>query len=611
MLQRIDATIDKHREILPARRNTTSPQRSLDSAVKSFVGAAACSLPVCTPTPKVIPMRRFLMHGLLLLSLFSALQPSFAQLQPEALKLRLTMEEFIAWTADGDTALPANISQVPLAARQTILRSQLDPNQSFATRINYVPDGMLTWAGYLTEQPKFNLYNFTHWQYVDVLTWFDGPAAIPARPWIEAAHRNGVKIIGTVFPTTVAEVQQLVEKDGAGRYIGAQKLIDIASYYGFDGWFFNVEVSVSSSVADELQRMLRQAQASKPAGMEIHWYDSMLPSGIVWYQNALNNRNKDLLQNGPTRVNDAMFTNYFWSGSRNIDTSVNTAAKIGRSPFDAYMGADMWPGRSSQPMFENNTWIDSCFSGADPAAPLISLGLFAANLTYNSGLTGFDTDPTKSSEFYSTEARMFAGDDLNSATTDNTGWKGFGHYLPVRTVYASLPFETTFNTGQGRVFASRGVQEVRDWTDMSQQSSMPSWQWASYGGRGMVPSFDFDVAYDGGSSLKFSGHRGSVATSFKLFQTRITITPQTKVDVSFLPQSAGATDLQLLGYFSDDLQNPVVLNLGQAHGTKWQTKTFSLARHAGRELAVIGARILPAAAGQSYRINVGKLKLYE
>lgn len=556
-------------------------------------------------------MLRFLIHGVLLLSLLSALQPSFAQLQPEALKLRLTMEEFMAWTADGDTALPANVSQLPLTARQTILPSQLDPNQSFATRINYIPDGMLTWAGYLTEQPKFNMYNFTHWQYVDVLTWFDGPAAIPARPWIEAAHRNGVKIIGTIFPRTVAEVQQLVDKDSAGRYIGAQKLIDIASFYGFDGWFFNVEVSVPSSVASDLQRMLRQAQKTKPAGMEIHWYDSMLPSGIVSYQNALNDSNKDMLQNGPARINDAMFTNYFWSGSRNINTSVDTANRIGRSPFDVYMGADMWPGRSSQPMFVDNTWIDFCFAAADPAAPLLSLGLFAANLTYNSGLTGFDTDPAKFNEFYSTEARMFAGDDLNSATTDSSGWKGFGHYLPVRTVYASMPFETTFNTGQGRVFATRGIQEVRDWTDMSKQSAMPSWQWARYGGSGIVASFDFDLAYDGGSSLKFSGRPGSVPTSFKLFQTRIAITPQTRVDVTFSPRSPGATKLQLLGYFSDDLQNPEVLNLGAVRGTQWQTKTFSLAQHAGRELAVIGARVLPGAADQDYQINLGRLKLYE
>lgn len=80
---------------------------------------------------------------------------------------------------------------------------------------------MNNFVGYLNEQPQFNLYNFTHWQYIDVLTWFASPVGILCRPWVEAAHRNGVKIIGTVFTDGPGFVA-LTQKDAAGTYTGAQ-----------------------------------------------------------------------------------------------------------------------------------------------------------------------------------------------------------------------------------------------------------------------------------------------------------------------------------------------------------------------------------------------------
>ena len=50
-----------------------------------------------------------------------------------------------------------------------------------------------------------------------------------------------------------------------------------------------------------------------PAGMEIHWYDSMLLNGSVKWQNELNQKNAPFLQNGQQRISDAMFMNYWWN----------------------------------------------------------------------------------------------------------------------------------------------------------------------------------------------------------------------------------------------------------------------------------------------------------
>ncbi|UOQ55711.1 endo-beta-N-acetylglucosaminidase [Hymenobacter cellulosivorans] len=551
--------------------------------------------------------------GWLWLLLLSSAGPALAQLEPAAQYTKLSVAQLLAWTPTGPTAVPENVSRVALAPRQNTLATQLNPNQSFSHKVNYIPDGMTGFAGYLNEQNRFNLYNFTHWQYIDVLTWFDGPVALPTRPWVEAAHRNGVKVIGSVF-SSAADVNLLIQKDASGEYTAAQKLVEVANYYGFDGWFFNQESTVPAATATELRNLLKRLQQLRPAGMEIHWYDAMLPSGTVSYQNALNANNQLLLQDGAARVSDAMFTNYFWSGATNINTSVTTATALGRSPFDVYMGADLWPNRNPQALFTRPDWINNYFTGGDLTKPLLSLGLFATNLTYNGGFNSFNSSAADYAGFYQTEQRLFAGNDLDVTTEDATGWKGFGSYVPVRSVVNTLPFETYFSVGQGKIFANNGEQLVKGWTDMGKQSLLPSWQWNKTGTAPITVGYDFSRAYYAGTSVKLQGSlsgSGSSAT-VKLFQTKLSLpaaTPTT-LDVTFKTPAAGAANARLLLYFTDDLTNPASFDLGSAPDTLWTTRTISLGNYAGRELAVIGVQATAAAAVANYRLNLGRLKLY-
>ncbi|MCB2408839.1 endo-beta-N-acetylglucosaminidase [Hymenobacter lucidus] len=553
-------------------------------------------------------LRSWRLGGLLALLVCSL--TAQAQMEPAAQFTKLSVAQLLAWTPTGPTAVPANVSRVPLAARQNTLTTQLNPAQSFSHKINYIPDGMAGFAGYLNEQPRFNLYNFTHWQYIDVLTWFDGPVAIPTRPWVEAAHRNGVKVIGSVF-SSAADVALLIQKDGSGEYTAAQKLVEVANYYGFDGWFFNQESSVPAATALELRNLLKRLQVLRPAGMEIHWYDAMLPGGAVSYQNALNANNQLLLQDGTARVSDAMFTNYFWSGATNITTSVNTATALGRSPFDVYMGADLWPGRNPQALFTQTNWINNYFTGGDLTQPRLSLGLFATNLTYNGGLNSFNSNAADYANFYQTEQRLFAGNDLDVTTEDATGWKGFGQYVPVRSIINTLPFETYFSVGQGKMFANNGTQLVKGWTDMSKQSLLPSWQWNKTGAAPITVGYDFSRAVYAGTSLKLQGSlSGTNSSTVKLFQTKLPVAAQTSCEVTFKTAAAGAANAQLLLYFADDLLNPAALDLGTAPDTLWNTRTVSLTTYAGREVAVIGVRAAASAAVATYRLNLGRLKFY-
>ena len=535
-----------------------------------------------------------------------------AQLEPAARYTVLSAAQLLAWSATGPTALPANVSTVPLATRQNALAPQLNPAQSFSAKVSWAPDGMDNFGGYLNEQNKFNLYNFTHWQYIDVLIWFTGQVGIPCRPWTEAAHRNGVKIIGSVFLNAPGFVA-LTQRDATGNYPAAQKLVDVANYYGFDGWFFNQESRITTAQATELSNMLRQLQLLKPAGMEIHWYDSMLPNGAIAYQNTLNAANAPLLQAGTARVSDAMFTNYFWNGANAFNTAVTTAASIGRSPFDVYSGADIWPGRNPQQLFNNTAWISNFYTANDPAQPRTSMGIFAANLTYNGGLNTFVSNPAAYADFYNTEVRLFAGNDLDITTPDaGTNWKGFGHYQPVRSVINTLPFETNFCVGQGRIFATNGVATAKDWTDMAKQSVLPSWQWAKTGAAGVRVGFDFTRAYHGGTSVKLVGAlTANAPTTVKLFQTKLAVSAATNLEISYEAAAAGPSNTKLELYFSDNLAVPELLDLPAVTDTLWATQVLPLAAYAGRELAIVGVRATSASAVAAYRLNLGKLKLYD
>ncbi len=556
-----------------------------------------------------MPHRYFRRALLPLLLLVASL--AHAQLEPAARYTVLSATQLLAWTPTGPTALPANVSAVPLAPRQNALAPQLNPNQSFSAKVSWAPDGMDNFAGYLNEQNKFNLYNFTHWQYIDVLIWFTGQVGIPCRPWMEAAHRNGVKIVGSVFvdgPGFIA----LSQRDAGGDYPAAQKLVDVANYYGFDGWFFNQESRISAAQATELANMLRQLQLIKPAGMEIHWYDSMLPSGAIAYQNTLNTANAPLLQAGTARVSDAMFTNYFWNGANAFNTAVTTASAIGRSPFDVYSGADIWPGRNPQQLFNNTAWISNFYTANDPAQPRTSMGIFAANLTYNGGLNTFVNNPAAYADFYNTEVRLFAGNDLDVTTPDaGTAWKGFGHYQPVRSVINALPFETNFCVGQGRIFATNGVQTAKDWTDMAKQRVLPSWQWAKTGAAGVRVGFDFARAYSGGTSVKLAGTLAAgAATTVKLYQTKLAVGAATSLEITYQAAAAGPSNAQLELYFSDNLAVPELLSLPAVADTLWATQVLPLAAYAGRELAIVGLRAASAAPVPAYRLSLGRLKIY-
>ena len=552
-----------------------------------------------------------------------------AQLQPAQPPFALTLQQARDWSPQTDTASADNVSKVPLARRISAPLPGLKQLDTQA-KVLYAPDGMNNFANYLTPQPQFNLYNFTHWSQIDVLNWFAGTAdltvQIPARPWVDTAHKNGVKVIGSVFlgiaqwggnPDTV---EALLEQDSQGRFILADQLIRIADYYGFDGWLMNQETDLTSvkdaqnqlvkgqkdpqrgrDLARRLLAFMQYLTANAPQGMEIHWYDSMLASGEVHWQNQLNAKNQHYLQ-AQVPTSDAMFLNYWWDKAM-VLSSRQKALELGRSPYDVYTGVDLWPSRDAQRAFSSYQWLDWLFEGHKA---LSSIALFAPNLNFNfegepqtPAFSRFRTDPTDVSSFYATESRIFAGDDLNLALVDKSGWKGLGAYLPAKSSLLSLPFSSSFNTGQGKVMMQHGKKKGGAWTDMSQQDLLPTWQFAVQGSNTLQLSYDFDQPYQGGSSLAVRG-KATRLSLMPLYHSSVVLSANSKIRVISQGQTQG---LQLYLQTAEGERQLLPLE----SSTAWNTQTQSLAALAGRNIVQIG--LMTEGATEALDARLGLLEI--
>ena len=107
---------------------------------------------------------------------------------------------------------------------------------------------------------------------------------------VDAGHRNGVQVIGTVFMPQAAHggkiewLDDLLQKNEDGSYPVVDKLIEVAETYGFDGWFINQETegtdeaSLTKEHADLMQGFLSYYKEKAP-DLELVYYDSMTVDG--------------------------------------------------------------------------------------------------------------------------------------------------------------------------------------------------------------------------------------------------------------------------------------------------------------------------------------------
>ncbi len=359
--------------------------------------------------------------------------------------------QILNWSSSTDPDAPYNRSGVPLKNKYVDSITVVNPN----ARVNEATVNPLSAFAPTSDNPSqgsmnINYYSFSYWQYVDRLVFWGGSAGeglilAPNSTLIDAAHRNGVKILGNVFfpPTAYGGqfqwVNDFLQKDG-NSFPVADKLIEVAEYYGFDGWFINQETAGGNSqTAIDMREFMIYFQENSE--LEIEWYDAMIENGSVSWQNQLNSLNDWYFQWGDTLVSETMFLNFWWS-SAGLNNSRTLAQNLGRSEYELFAGIDV----------EANGYNSSInWSAPFPAglSHVTSLGIYRPDWCYNSS--------TSLADYYNRSSIFWVGWNHDpSNTTTASSWKGIANYIPAFTPITEIPFVTNFCTGQGNDFYING-----------------------------------------------------------------------------------------------------------------------------------------------------------
>ncbi|MFI9554699.1 endo-beta-N-acetylglucosaminidase [Nonomuraea endophytica] len=441
-----------------------------------------------------------------------------------------------------------------------------------------------------------NYYAFTYWQYIDTLVFWGGSASeglilAPNGPVIDAAHRNGVRVYGTVFfpPTAyggqIQWVRDFVQKQGSA-YPVADKLAQVAQHYGFDGWFINQETAGGdAALATELRNVISHLRAK---GMQVMWYDAMTESGAISWQDALTSANDSFFQ-----AADNMFIDFGWSS---LTSSRDLARTMGRSEFDLYSGID-----TEANGYNSSVNWNAVFPGGQPH--VTSLGIYRPEWTWKSA--------SGPADFRTRDSRYWVGANADPSNTSTTSaWKGLANYVAESSPITGKPFVTGFNTGHGDFYNVGGTRvRTGGWNNLSVQDVPPTYRWViTSSGTRLTPSIDYGDAYEGGSSLRLTGTLDA-ANTLRLYQTRLPVAADTKLSVVVKTPAAGPTRLKAAVAFTDAPSTFVPLDLGSTGGTGWERKTLDLSAYAGRTIAQVGLRAEGAAG--AYDVRVGQLAVYD
>lgn len=511
-------------------------------------------------------------------------------------------DTLLEWTAASDPDAAYSRSVIPLAERSTgfTVNDTANPEAKLmvCSLANAKHDSTSAQGS-----DSFTSYAFNYWQYATSFVYWssseEGLIVCPTGEFTDAAHTNGVPVMATIgFPWNTGSNSN-VTKFVENWQKAADKLIEVMNYYGFDGYFFNEESACSQSEAQTLDRMIRYLHKQSP-DMLIGWYDSATTSGSINYQDAVNSSNSGWVKNTSDGNGvDEFFMNYNWNSSK-VNTTISTMKSIGRSQYDAFAGIDV------QQNCMNTSYNKNAFFQNGKAQ--LSLALYCPNSTMGLADSGADFHKYEQ-QFYTNDA----GDPRQTSASSNS-WVGMSTYFADHTTIRSTPFVTNFNSGHGKKYYIDGVLS-RDsaWSYQSNQDVMPTWTWIiDSGGSKLNGSYDFDDAYNGGTSICFSGAlTGGKANDIMLYSTDLAINSSTKLSLTTKNDPGCA---KLVAYYGDSSTSSYAdcntaeypLNDSQKG---WTTSTVSLSELAGQTLYALGLKVESNTAVSHYKLNLGQLTI--
>lgn len=527
-------------------------------------------------------------------------------LRPKEIKFD-TWDDLLKWEPDSRSDDAMNRASVPLAPRYQgeLVNEKASPEakvQALSNTNSKAKDHASVGG------EEFKSYAFDYWQYLDSMVFWEG--LVPTPDVIDAGHRNGVPVYGTLFynwSNSIADQERFAEslkQDEDGTFPIAKKLVDLAKYYGFDGYFINQETTgdlvkpLGKKMRDFMLYSKEYAEKIKYP-IKYSWYDAMTYEYGRYHEDGLGQYNYPFMQKEGNRVPaDNLFANFNWNKEKN-DYSVSTAKWLGRSPYDVLAGLELQKGGSYHTKVDWQALLD------ENGKLRLSLGLFAPDTITSLGKTGEDYH--KNEDIFFTG---YQGDPTGQKPADKD-WYGIANLVADRTAAVGKTFSTSFNTGHGRKwFVDGKVAKDSEWNYRSVSGILPTWRWwQSSTAEKLKAGYDFEDAYNGGTSLKFSGDVSQETTQdVKLYSTKIEVTENSKLRVAHKGGQNSKVFLALSTepkYQFDDPDAWFELTSSDS----WKNDVFDLSRLSGKTIYGVKLYFEHEGAAKDYQFNLGQLTI--
>lgn len=355
----------------------------------------------------------------------------------------------------------------------------------------------------------------------------------------------------------------------------ARSLADLAHLRGFDGYLLNVECPLRGGPEQaraltawiDLLRYHLKTQVGEHA--EVIWYDSVIYTGELAWQDRLNNNNVVFYP-----PSTGFFTNYTWPPIYPALTAqyaydLNLPGKVIQ---DIHVGIDVW-GRNQYGDGGFGTY--RALTQVSPSRLGLSVALFGQAWTWE---TTEEKPNWTWDSWWKYDRMLWLGPEdpkevvpvlpLSDASLQKQAFNPEvslpGPFVPIVSYFENLtppnpfnhPFITFFSPGIGFKWFVEGRELMdthgRGWTDVQKQTSLgnlvwprPDPGWEEGGGHGEIPlgstSLDFADAWLGGSSVKvilrFSGDEEAHFRHFWLPLQSISISPSKSYDVALVYKS--------------------------------------------------------------------------
>lgn len=484
------------------------------------------------------------------------------------------------------------------------------------------------------------------WQYLDVVVGWNSTGLVPNAALIDAAHRNGALCLGTMFQPDrrMFDGSDLSQEEVAGR------LVKLARYFGFDGYFVNFESYSdrdAQCVQDLIEAMRQLAVRQDFHDFHVQYYNGHTDIGAVWpgppHADGRPRTASDLRA-------DSMMLDQGWShyglthgccSGEPLDTLPSPLTFANFPGISAvFYGLQLYPGpgylglvapavvtpnggpaRGSLAIYSaddglrkmRNARLDALRAKADAtAAERDEIAAFTSPATRRSawyGLhrrfwSGQSGDPARDNTPTAEQLAAYGGADARKIYTDYEAptvrptdqirlpiTYGVANFIAERSAIGALPFVTGFNTGEGQRFWMDGAP-VSDaaWFNLGCQDILPTWSWWT---RSRDPRQTGALAVDYDDTRAFDGGTslritGQAARSGSEVRLYKTdLLIPPDAEIGLVAAGKGAGRMSLGLSFADAADKTVWIPVDFPATGEWTPWRHSLAAFTGRRLAVI------------------------